>query len=160
MGPLCQPPPEPDEGMARGRGPRRGISLLEILGVRAQGDAGPMPRAQGSDPSRSVLKAIAELARRLNRIERDLARITGDQHLLSIRAAARELSVRRSKDGPLLSAIRQGDLLAVKIGNRLRVRRSDLARWMEAQAELSAPPPRQPDPGHRFLPFQSRWHPR
>lgn len=57
-------------------------------------------------------------------IARQLERITGDLHLMSIRGAAKTLGVRRGADGVLMKAIRRGELRTVKIGKRLKIRRA------------------------------------
>lgn len=64
-------------------------------------------------------------------ISRQLERINGDLHLMSISEAAKTLGVRRSKDGALMQAVRRGELKTVKIGKRLKIRRGDLAAWIE-----------------------------
>ena len=68
-------------------------------------------------------------------IIRQLERINGDIHLLSIREAARALGVRRSKDGLLHQAIRRGELKTVKIGKRIKIRRGDLSAWLERKTQ-------------------------
>jgi len=64
-------------------------------------------------------------------IARQLERINGDLRLLSFREAAKMLGVRRSKDCVLRQAISRGELKTVKIGKRLKIRRGDLAAWIE-----------------------------
>jgi excisionase family DNA binding protein len=68
-------------------------------------------------------------------IARQLERINGDLRLLSFREAARTLGVRRSTDGVLRQAISRGELKTVKIGKRLKIRRGDLAAWIERRTQ-------------------------
>lgn len=71
----------------------------------------------------------------LTYIRRQLERITGDIHLLSIREAAKMIGCRRSEDGPLKQAIARGELKTVKIGSRLKIRRGDLSAWLERKSQ-------------------------
>jgi len=64
-------------------------------------------------------------------IARQLERINGDLHLMSISEAARTLGVSRHAEGVLMQAIRRGELRTVKIGKRVKIRRGDLAAWIE-----------------------------
>ncbi len=100
-----------------------------------------MPTPNDSSPTdalREVPKTLnalkSEVRHNFMLLHRELGRVTGDQHPLSVRAACRELGVGRSEDGPLVRAIRRGELQCVKVGTRLKIRKTDLIRWMEAQA--------------------------
>jgi excisionase family DNA binding protein len=92
-----------------------------------------------SDVLKDLKRLREEIRRDLARLYYELGRINGDQHLVSIRAAARELGVRRSPDGALARAVRSGDLRTVQVGRRTKIRKTDLIRWVEAQAETRVP---------------------
>jgi excisionase family DNA binding protein len=65
------------------------------------------------------------------RVVGELSRIngTGHNHLLSRRQAARELGgARRELD----AAISRGQVRCVKVGQRLKIKRGELERWIES----------------------------
>ena len=68
-------------------------------------------------------------------ITRQLERINGDVHLLSMREAAKMLGVRRGKDGALQQAINRGEIKTIKIGARIKIRRGELLAWLERKSQ-------------------------